>query len=118
MAPPRDQDEQATLLCGGSPVAPVRIASTLRSRYRGLLGTDTCDGALLLVHVNGVHTFGMRYPIDVVYLSAALRVVRVITMRPGRIALPWPRCRHTLEAEAGNMERWGIEPGADLVTRS
>ena len=116
MALARYHDEGATLLRGGRPVAPVQIAATLRSRHRGLLGTDTYVGALLLLRTNGIHTFGMRYPIDVAYLSRDLRVLRVVTVRPGRVTVPWPRCRHTLEAMAGNMDRWGIERGSELAT--
>lgn len=92
-------------------VAPLEVASTRRARERGLLGRDGIEGALLLSPARGVHTLGMRFAIDVAFLDRELRVVAVRTMRPGRLGLPRPSARHVLEAEAGAMARWGLEPG-------
>ncbi|MDN3296647.1 DUF192 domain-containing protein [Streptomyces ficellus] len=98
----------------GVPI-PVEIAASYRTRRRGLLGRDGIDGALLLSPCNSVHTFRMRFAIDVAYLDRRLRVVDVVTMEPGRLGLPRPRARHVLEAEAGAMARWGIRPGTRLA---
>jgi uncharacterized membrane protein (UPF0127 family) len=103
---------------GGSAVpagVPVEIAASYRSRTRGLLGRDRVAGALLLTPANGVHTFRMRFPIDVAYLDRELRVLAVRTMPPGRLGLPRPRARHVLEAHAGAMAGWGVRPGAVLA---
>ncbi|MFF8906828.1 DUF192 domain-containing protein [Streptomyces olivaceoviridis] len=99
---------------GGQAAVPVplEIAASYRARTKGLLGRDTVDGALLLSPASGVHTFGMRIPIDVAYLDRRLTVIAVRTMRPGRLGLPRPRARHVLEAEAGAMAGWGLRPGA------
>ncbi|MFT2020094.1 DUF192 domain-containing protein [Streptomyces sp. 796.1] len=97
---------------GPSPGAiPLEIAASYRARSRGLLGRDGIAGALLLSPASGVHTFRMRFAIDVAYLDRELTVIAVRTMRPGRLGLPRPRSRHVLEAEAGAMERWGLRPG-------
>ncbi|MER0243001.1 DUF192 domain-containing protein [Streptomyces sp. HSW2009] len=90
---------------------PLEIAASYRARSRGLLGRDGIVGALLLSPASGVHTFRMRFAIDVAYLDRELTVIAVRTMRPGRLGLPRPRSRHVLEAEAGAMERWGLRPG-------
>lgn len=90
---------------------PLEIAASYRARTKGLLGRDAVDGALLLSPASGVHTFGMRIPIDVAYLDRRLTVIAVRTMRPGRLGLPRPRARHVLEAEAGAMAGWGLRPG-------
>src|ERR1019366_3155927 len=58
-----------------------------------------------------VHTIGMRFAIDVAFLSDDLRVVAVVTMRPQRIAFPRRGGRSVLEAQAGAFERWGLTPG-------
>ncbi|MGW0509716.1 DUF192 domain-containing protein [Streptomyces olivaceoviridis] len=99
---------------GGQAAAtvPLEIATSYRARSKGLLGRDAVDGALLLSPASGVHTFGMRIPIDVAYLDRRLTVIAVRTMRPGRLGLPRPRARHVLEAEAGAMAGWGLRPGA------
>lgn len=48
-----------------------------------------------------VHTFGMSYPIDVVFCSRAWIVKRVVTnMKPGRISRP-SVARYAVELTAG-----------------
>ncbi|MFJ9134608.1 DUF192 domain-containing protein [Streptomyces sp. NPDC102256] len=96
---------------------PLERAATARARRRGLLGRDGIEGALLLTPASSVHTLGMRFPIDVAYLDRASRVLAVRTMRPGRVGLPRPRARAVLEAEAGSMERWGVERGVRVVVQ-
>ncbi|WP_181797044.1 DUF192 domain-containing protein [Streptomyces sp. WELS2] len=90
---------------------PLEIAASYRARTRGLLGRDAVDGAMLLSPASGVHTFGMRFPIDVAYLDRRLTVIAVRTMPPGRLGLPRPRARHVLEAAAGAMAGWGLRAG-------
>ncbi|MET9729792.1 DUF192 domain-containing protein [Streptomyces sp. NPDC006458] len=90
---------------------PLEVATSYRARTKGLLGRDGIEGALLLSPASGIHTFGMRIPIDVAYLDRRLRVLAVRTMPPGRLGLPRPRARHVLEAEAGAMAGWGLRAG-------
>ncbi|MGP3953767.1 DUF192 domain-containing protein [Streptomyces sp. 7N604] len=97
---------------GSGPAIPLEIAASYRARTRGLLGRDGIEGAILLSPAGSVHTFRMRFAIDVAYLDRGLRVIAVRTMRPGRLGLPRPRSRHVLEAEAGAMARWGLRAGA------
>ncbi|MFJ1926368.1 DUF192 domain-containing protein [Streptomyces sp. NPDC088131] len=90
---------------------PLRIAASYRHRSRGLLGQDGIEGALLITPCGSVHSFRMRFTIDVAYLDRRLNVVAVHTMKPGRLGLPRLRARHVIEAEAGAMARWGLRPG-------
>ncbi|MGV9554301.1 DUF192 domain-containing protein [Streptomyces sp. NPDC003522] len=96
---------------GAAVTVPLEIAASYRARTRGLLGRDAVEGALLLSPAGGVHTFGMRMPIDVAYLDRRLTVLSVRTMRPGRLGLPRLRSRHVLEAGAGVMAGWGMRAG-------
>lgn len=96
---------------GVSARVPLEIAASYRARTRGLLGRDSLEGALLLSPANSIHTFRMRMPIDVAYLDRRLRVLAVRTMPPGRLGRPRVRARHVIEAEAGAMERWGLDVG-------
>ncbi|MFC6341747.1 hypothetical protein ACFP8W_07160, partial [Nocardioides hankookensis] len=57
------------LLVDGRDVAPLEVAATHRARSRGLLGRDGIDGALLLPKARQVHTFRMRFPIDVAHVA-------------------------------------------------
>lgn len=112
----RWSDGRGTLIVHGTAGAtpskvPLEIATTYRARRKGLLGRDFVDGAILLSPANSVHTFRMRFPIDVAYLDRRLTVVAVRTMRPGRLGLPRVRARHVLESEAGAMRGWGLRAG-------
>ncbi|MEV6351614.1 DUF192 domain-containing protein [Streptomyces hydrogenans] len=109
------RDGPGTLTVPEGATVPVEVAASYRARRRGLLGRDGVAGAMLLTPANSVHTFGMRFPIDVAYLDRRLRVLAVVTMRPGRLGLPRPRARHVLEAEAGAMAAWGLRPGVVLT---
>ncbi|KMS77822.1 hypothetical protein ACH49_19045 [Streptomyces leeuwenhoekii] len=116
----RWSDGRGTLIVHAGPgQAPVRvgleIAASYRARTRGLLGRDAVDGAMLLTPAAGVHTFRMRFPIDVAYLDRHLTVLAVRTMRPGRMGLPRMGARHVLEAAAGAMRGWGLRAGGRVT---
>lgn len=109
------KDGPAALRVGADPTAiPLEIAASYRARTRGLLGRDGIEGALLLTPAASVHTFRMRFAIDVAYLGRDLDVLAVVTMAPGRLGLPRLRSRHVLEAGAGAMAGWGLRAGTRL----
>jgi uncharacterized membrane protein (UPF0127 family) len=67
------------------------VADTHWTRLRGLLGLAADDfrngSGLWIVPCHGVHTLGMGFPIDVVYLDHALNVIEVQSeLRPWRLA--------------------------------
>jgi uncharacterized protein len=93
------------------------LATTRRARRRGLLGRDGIDGALVLRPCRQVHTFGMRFAIDVAFCARDGRVLRVTSMRPGRVSRIVWRARFVVEAAAGSFERWGVRRGSTIVVR-
>jgi uncharacterized protein len=104
---------------GGLRIAHCMQASTLFERMRGLLGRAALaeDDALLLMPCASVHTLGMRYPIDVLYLDPDLRIVkRVDNLPPRRVSACWA-ARATLELCAGAAARHGLELGLRLRWR-
>ena len=94
----------------------VEIAATRRSRNRGLLGRDHLDeaAAMLLAPCTSVHTVGMRFPIDVVFVDRQGYAVKVVrNLRPWRIALSIGGSA-VIEMAAGSL-RWGqVVPGDRL----
>jgi uncharacterized membrane protein (UPF0127 family) len=64
----------------------VEPAFDSRSRRRGLLGRDTLeeDAALIIAPCSGIHTFFMRFSIDVVFVTRAGRVLKTSPLVP-----PW-----------------------------
>jgi uncharacterized membrane protein (UPF0127 family) len=93
------------------------LADTLPRRLRGLLGRrELVPGEGIVLRPGwSVHTAFMRYPIDVVFVSADQVVLRVVTgLKPWRTAL----CRgahDVVELANGECESRGLEVG-DRVT--
>jgi uncharacterized membrane protein (UPF0127 family) len=87
----------------GVPLARARLADTFIRRLVGLWGRRGLDPGegLLLGPTRGVHTLGMRFAVDAVYLDAQGRVLSVITLHPGRLGPLVPSCRWVLELAAG-----------------
>jgi uncharacterized protein len=78
----------------------VTCARTSLSRLKGLLGTFRIapGGGLWIVPSQGIHTIGMTFPIDVVYLDAQDRVIHLVEyMRPFRFSQLRLKCASVLE---------------------
>lgn len=89
------------------------------TRLRGLLGRHPLHAdaqeALLLVPCNSVHTFGMRYPLDIVFLDAEQRVLGwQSNLRPWR-AKAWLRAKQTLELAAGGLAHLNPQCGEEWI---
>lgn len=90
------------------------------TRLRGLLGrAPLADGQGLLIEPCGsVHTLGMRYALDLIFLDRGDRVVDIAANTP-----PWTfraarrRARKTLELRAGSLARLKPELGEELLWR-
>ena len=105
------------LLCDGDVLAAAEVADRFAMRAKGLLGRDGYEGAMVLPRTRSVHTFGMRFPIDVAFCDRDLVVVDVVRMVPMRMAVPRRRGRTVIEAQAGAFERWGLQVGDHLELR-
>lgn len=106
--------EPQALLVDGRPVGTVEVASGFRERSRGLLGRDGIDGALVLEPAMSIHTFGMRFALDVAFCDRKRRVIAVREMRPWRLTRPRFRCRSVLEAQSGSFAEWSLVAGSVL----
>ena len=105
------------LLRQGDVLAAAEVASTFAQRSRGLLGKTSFEGAMILPRTRSVHTFGMRFAVDVAVCDKDMVVVGVTTLRPWRMSLPRRRGRSMIEAQAGAFERWGLRVGDQLELR-
>jgi uncharacterized membrane protein (UPF0127 family) len=89
-------------------MAPMRIheASTRRARLRGFAWRRSPpDGAALLFErCRSVHTFGMRWRLDLVWLDAAGAVVRVDRDVPPLRVRSCRRARSVIEVPAGGAD--------------
>jgi hypothetical protein len=84
----------------------VVVADTSSARRRGLLGRDRLNQGegLYLTPCEWLHTFGMRFSIDVAFLSASGMVLVVYHgLRPNRLSWPVWRAGGALELPSGTL---------------
>jgi uncharacterized membrane protein (UPF0127 family) len=96
----------------------VRLARGLWAKFWGLMGRRKLpDGqGLLLKPCTSVHTFFMRFPIDVIFLDKTSKVVKIIpAMKPWRAALGGRGAHSALELNGGSAEEAGLEVGDTLA---
>jgi len=108
----------ATLMRGKEILAShVEFAHSPWRRAKGLLGRASLpsDQALWLRPCNNIHTFFMRFPIDVVFTDKNLVVCKVQhNVVPGRIHFAPFRCKSTFEFAAGFLIAHPIREGDQL----
>ena len=95
----------------------IDVADTSLKRLFGLAGRRRLDAGcgLLIRPSSGIHTFGMRFAIDVVALTRDLRVLRVWhQLRPFRMTCISLKIHNVLEIGAGEIGRCNIEVGDQL----
>ena len=99
-------------------LARVEVAETARERARGLLGRSALapGHAMWLAPCRSIHTIGMRFPIDVVFLDREARVL-TIRERVRSFRLTWGgwRASGVLEFAAGEVARLRITRGQQLM---
>ncbi|MDE1182023.1 DUF192 domain-containing protein [Paraburkholderia sp.] len=98
----------------------VSITETARERMRGLLGRDRLlsSEALLLRPCRSIHTFGMRFAIDVIFLDRHNRIVAIHHDISKRRMLLSLRATQTLEMTAGSARQLRMVVGEQLVLES
>ncbi len=92
----------------------VGVASTRAERAVGLLSRTGLEPgeALWIIPSRGVHTWGMKFSIDIVALDADGVVIdQVSALKPWRIRLPRRGTAGVLELPAGTLERSGTIMG-------
>ena len=98
----------------------VEVAQTSAERRRGLLNkTEVSDrSGLWLAPCEAIHTFGMKVPIDVVFLDRQHRALKLVTnLVPSRISLCLTG-HSVLELASGAIERCGLQRGDRLLFQS
>jgi uncharacterized membrane protein (UPF0127 family) len=93
------------------------VADNIFSRMKGLLGKNSmlAGEALLIRPCKGIHTFGMRFPIDAIFLDINNRVVKVINnLAPNRMTRFYLTATSVLEVPAGAAEKSSTKSGDRL----
>jgi uncharacterized membrane protein (UPF0127 family) len=95
------------------------VAGTHWSRLCGLMGKNAASfpsgNGLWIVPSRGVHTFAMRFPIDVLYLDADKLVVHVEqNLKPWRVAPVSLRTASVLELPGNTLKSSGTAIGDEI----
>jgi uncharacterized membrane protein (UPF0127 family) len=100
-------------------VSRVAVADDSVSRSRGLLGRTALspEEGLWIVPCPMIHTFFMKFAIDVLFLDRKLRVVRILEgLKPWRLS-PWVLRAHSVLELAGGRLQGSVKVGDYLELR-
>jgi len=95
----------------------VVLANTPLSRMAGLLGKkELAKGqALILDPCNSIHTFFMRFPIDVLFLDKSNRIVKAVSsIKAFRLTHIYFRAKFAVELPAGTIASTSTQEGHTL----
>jgi uncharacterized membrane protein (UPF0127 family) len=98
---------------GGVIADAVEFARTRAERRKGLLGRDGLPrgAAMVITPCNAIHTVGMRFPIDVLFVDRGGRVRRIVrNLPPTRISICLT-AKSTIECPAGQLSDGLVEVG-------
>ncbi len=104
---------------GATLASRVATADDDASRMKGLLGRASLDPqeGLWIVPCPMIHTFFMKFPIDVLFLDRGLVVRRVLEdLKPWRLS-PWVFSAHSVLELKGGVLRGGVSVGDRLEMR-
>lgn len=95
----------------------VNVAYCFAKRFKGLMFTKKFPdcGGLIIKPCGGVHTFFMRYPLDVILLDEQNRIIyKKINMPPNRITSYFRRSRTAVELPGGSLLGRDVSHGDEL----
>lgn len=95
----------------GRSIAIVARADTWLAKGWGVLGRRGLPAGegLWLPGVASVHTVGVRFALDLLFLSSELKTLNVIqNVPPGRLMVRMPGAAHTLELGVGTLATLGL----------
>jgi uncharacterized membrane protein (UPF0127 family) len=97
-----------------------RFATSLGQRMKGLLGQDSlvANEALILKPCSSIHTFFMRFAIDVLFLDKNMQIVRLVQdMPPNRLSpIVWAS-KMAIELPAGKISQTNTQVSDKVVFR-
>jgi len=100
---------------------PVEYAAGFLERLKGLLGRSEMQHgtAMIIENCSSVHTVGMRFAIDLIFIDKEWRIISVRRdVKPGRVMVcgGW-RARRVAEFRAGGLALERVKAGAQLEFR-
>ena len=102
----------------GEPVCRAKLAESFLARAIGLMfKRDLPEGEGLIIRLPSyarraaIHSFFMRFPIDLYFIDAELRVAEHARLKPWGWYKPEKPCEYVLEVKEGSVD---LKPGERL----
>ena len=98
----------------------VRIASSFFEKLTGFIfkKEPASNEGLLFEDCSSIHTFWMRFPLDIVFLDSNNRILRIFSdLKPFRFTPLVKNSKKVLELKAGLSVELGLEAGYYLKFR-
>lgn len=95
----------------------LQIADTFFKRLKGLMFTKELpeQNALQIIPCNEIHTFFMKYNIDVLYLDKKNKVISIDeNLKPGRIGKLVRNAKSVIELPKGKIKKSFLEIGQEV----
>lgn len=98
----------------------VKIADSFFTRLGGLLGKEGLDSGegLIIKPCNSIHTFGMKFSIDVAFVDKNDLVIHIMPSLPkGKTSPIIKGAKYVIEARAGDFAAKNLEVGDRVQVR-
>ena len=92
------------------------LADSFFKRFKGLMFGKKMDGydAIVIKPCKSIHTFFMRYSIDVIFLNKELKIIKINrNLRPWRITSVCLFAEQVIELESGRVDK-NLKKGDEL----
>ena len=92
----------------------IEPAETFFTRLKGLMFREELSngGGLYLHPCKSIHTFFMKFPIDVLYLNQDWKIVGMEEqLEPGKMGRHFRGAASVIELESGSIQKNGIQEG-------
>ena len=96
-------------------IAEVFIADNFTKRFLGFMFRKKPHyEAILIKPCNSIHTFFMKFPIDVLFIDENMEVLKKIDgLKPGKVIIPQKKCKMVIEGKAGIFKN--VKVGKKLI---
>jgi uncharacterized membrane protein (UPF0127 family) len=98
-------------------IGKIEIADSPLSRGLGLVGRADFRNynGMLLKNTNAIHTFFVRFPIDVAFLNKDFKILKTVeNLKPFSFSPIGWGAKHTLELPEGAIKKYSLEPGVRI----
>jgi len=104
-----------TLVYESEIIAEIFIADSFITRFLGFMfHKKPHHEAILIKPCNSIHTFFMRFPIDVLFINDDMKVVRKLNnLGPGKLIMPQKKGKMVIEGSAGRFKN--IKEGEKII---